>query len=94
MLTLTDHPASVFNSLGYLYMADNEMEKAKNAFDNYLLTAPDNANAYDSMGDYCARMKDYKQAQEDYLKAYDMDPFNFSNSQEKADRMKPLMAGN
>jgi len=92
MLSMNDHPAYVYNSLGYLYMADNQMEKAKESFEKYMQAAPDNANVYDSMGDYYSKVKDFKMAYDSYMKAYEMDSANFSISQEKAEKVKPQMA--
>lgn len=94
MLTLTNDPAPVYNSLGYMYMATNQMDKAKESFEKYLEADPDNANAYDSMGDYYAKVQDMKNARQSYLKAYEMDSTNFKISHEKAEKLKPQMAGN
>ncbi|HET6557625.1 MAG TPA: tetratricopeptide repeat protein [Prolixibacteraceae bacterium] len=94
MLTLTNDPAPVYNSLGYMYMATNQMDKAKESFEKYLQADPDNANAYDSMGDYYAKVQDLKNAQQSYMKAYEMDSTNFKISHEKADKLKLQMAGN
>lgn len=94
MLTLTNNPAPVYNSLGYMYMATNQMDKAKESFEKYLEADPDNANAYDSMGDYYAKVQDMKNARQSYLKAYEMDSINFKISHEKAEKIKPQMAGN
>lgn len=94
MLSLTNDPAPVYNSLGYMYMATNQMDKARESFEKYLEADPDNANAYDSMGDYYAKMQDMKNAQQSYLKAYEMDSSNFKISHEKAEKLKTQMAGN
>jgi len=92
ILSLNDKAEPVYNSLGYLYMADNQMDKAKDAFEKYMKAFPDNANVYDSMGDYYAKMQEYKKAHDSYAKAYDMDSTNFSISHEKAEKIKPQMA--
>lgn len=94
MLSLTNNPAPVYNSLGYMYMATNQMDKAKESFEKYIQADPDNANAYDSMGDYYAKEQDFKNAQQSYLKAYEMDSTNFKVSHEKAEKLKTQMAGN
>lgn len=58
-----------YNSLGYTYMALNEMDKAKIAFEKYLSLAPAEANAYDSMGEYYLMVKDYAKSAEYYDRA-------------------------
>lgn len=92
MLSLTDKPGPVYNMMGYVYMASNQMDKAKDSFEKYLQAEPDNANAYDSMGDYYARAQDFDNAQQSYLKAYDMDSTNFMISHEKAEKIKEQVA--
>ncbi|MGE5394997.1 MAG: tetratricopeptide repeat protein [Candidatus Saccharibacteria bacterium] len=92
MLSLTDNPGPVYNIMGYAYMATNQMDKAKDAFEKYLRTEPDNANAYDSMGDYYAKSQDFDQAQQSYMRAYQMDSTNFMISHEKAEKIKEQVA--
>lgn len=92
MLTLTDRPAPVYNSMGYAYMATNQMDKAREAFEKYIKADPENANAYDSMGDYYAKSQEFENARQSYLKAYEMDSVNFMISQKKADQMKEQVA--
>lgn len=94
MVPLTNNPAPVYNSLGYMYMETNQMTKAKEAFEKYIQADPDNANAYDSMGDYYAKEQDFKNARQSYMKAYTMDSTNFKVSHEKAEKLKTQMAGN
>ena len=92
MLDKNKQATPVYNSLGYLYMADNQMDKARESFEKYMQSDPDNANAYDSMGDYYSKVQDFKMAHDSYMKAYEMDSANFSISQEKAAKVKPQMA--
>ena len=61
-----------YNSLGYNYMALEEMGKAKAAFEKYLELAPEEPNAYDSMGEYYMVAKDYAKSAEYYDKAAKM----------------------
>lgn len=91
-LTLTRKQGPIYNAIGYTYMALNQMDKAKEAFDKYLQVAPNSANAYDSMGDYYAKTEDFKDARESYLKAYQMDSTNFMISHEKAEKIKEQVA--
>jgi len=58
-----------YNMLGYNYMALGEMYQAKAAFEKYLELAPDEANAYDSMGEYYMVNKDYAKSAEYYDRA-------------------------
>lgn len=92
MLPLTDKPGPVYNIMGYAYMATNQMDKAKDAFEKYLSEEPDNANAYDSMGDFYAKTQEFDQAQQSYMKAYEMDSTNFMISHEKAEKIKEQVA--
>jgi tetratricopeptide (TPR) repeat protein len=80
-------PAPFYNQLGYACMALNQGEKAGEAFDKYVELAPDNPNAYDSMGDYYIYVKKYELAYESYMKANSMDP---SFSHDKAEAAKQL----
>ena len=92
MRSLTDKPGPVYNIMGYAYMATNQMEKARESFEKYLSEEPDNANAYDSMGDYYAQSQDFDQARQSYLKAYQMDSTNFMISHDKAEKIKEQVA--
>ena len=58
-----------YNTLGYNYMALQEMDKAKAAFEKYLILAPDEPNAYDSMGEYYLNTGDYAKSAEYYGRA-------------------------
>ena len=91
-LEITREPAPIYNALGYAYMATNQMDKAKESFEKYLKAAPNSANAHDSMGDYYAKTQAFEQAQQSYLKAYELDSTNFMISQEKAMKMKEQVA--
>lgn len=91
-LTVTRKPAPIYNAMGYTYMALNQMDKAKESFEKYLKAAPNSANAYDSMGDYYAKTEDFKNAQQSYMRAYELDSTNFMISQEKAGKIKEQVA--
>ena len=88
-LKLTKYPGSVYNGMGYNYMTLNKMEKAKEAFENYIKAEPTNPNCYDSMGDYFVRAEDFKNAYSNFMKAYEMDSVRFKISYEKAMKIKP-----
>ena len=76
----------VNNMMGYKYMDDGQMEKAKQHFEIYLRVYPKSANAHDSYGDYYAKAGDKVKAKEMFLKAYELDK-TFTTSKEKADKL-------
>ncbi len=78
-----------YNSLGYSYMALNEMDKAKAAFEKYLELAPDEANAYDSMGEYYLAVKDYAKSAEYYDRAVEL---GMEGSKQGAAKARAAMA--
>lgn len=61
-----------YNMLGYSEMALGNMDEAKKAFEKYIEMEPDNANAYDSMGEFYMNAEDYKKSAEFYQKAFDL----------------------
>jgi tetratricopeptide (TPR) repeat protein len=76
----------VNNLMGYKYMDDGQMEKAKQHFEIYLRVYPKSANAHDSYGDYYSKAGDKVKAKEMFLKAYEIDK-TFTKSKEKADKL-------
>ena len=88
MLQLTKDQAPIYNSLGYNYMELNKIDEAWTSFEKYIAAAPKNPNAYDSMGDYYVKTKDYKKAHAYFSKAYRMDTINFKFSNEKANKLE------
>jgi len=90
-LQLTKSPGPIYNGLGYNYMTLNKMDKAKEAFENYIKAEPNNPNCYDSMGDYFAKAEDYKNAYSNFMKAYQMDSIRFKFSHDKAMKIKPKL---
>jgi Tfp pilus assembly protein PilF len=88
MLKLTNDPAPVYNALGYNSLEQNNIDEALAWFEKYLAAAPKNPNAYDSMGDYYAKARDYQKAHTYYHKAFRMDSINFKMSYDKAEALK------
>ncbi len=83
-IMLNPEVASLHNTKGYLYLEENELDKAKEAFDKYIEMAPDKANPYDSKGDYFMATKAYDEAAMSYQKAFDMNnDFAFSKTKHK-----------
>lgn len=80
-----------YNQVGYAYMDLEEFDKAEKALDTYIRLAPDQANPYDSKGDYFLKTEQYEQAAESYLKAYEIDPEVFPNNEKKAEKARMRM---
>lgn len=77
-----------YNQLGYAYMDLEDFEKAEEALDNYIRLAPDQGNPYDSKGDYFMATKQYDEAYDSYMKAFEMDSaFEVSKKKAKKARM-------
>lgn len=79
-----------YNQLGYAYSELEEFELAEEALDNYIRLAPDQANPYDSKGDYYMETKQYEKAYDSYMKAYEIDSYTFGVSKKKAKKAKLL----
>jgi tetratricopeptide (TPR) repeat protein len=77
---------SVNNALGYAYMEDGQMKKAKQHFESYVRAYPNAPNAYDSYADYYVKAGDKAKAKEMYLKAYELDN-TWIESKKRADEL-------
>ena len=88
LATLSPDFGSTYNILGYAYMRKKEMEKAKSAFDKYLVASPKDANPYDSMADYFMANKEYKNAAEYYDKAFEK---GMSGASERAAKAREML---
>ncbi len=64
------------NTFGYVKMASGEMDKAQIAFRINTILYPENANVFDSMGDFYARNNKSIDAKENYQKALQLAPSN------------------
>ncbi len=69
MVDLLPDYAPVHNNLGYFHLQREEMEEAKASFEKYIALAPDEANAYDSMGEFYMINGDYTSSAKYYLEA-------------------------
>lgn len=77
ILRLPHYPTLIFDAMGKNYMRMNQMDKAKQAFDQYMKAEPTNAIAYNSMGNYYVQMEDYESAYDQYMKAYKLDSIQY-----------------
>jgi tetratricopeptide (TPR) repeat protein len=68
--------ASELNTYGYVLMSAHEMQKAGIVFKLNAQLYPDNANVFDSFGEYYLRTGNKSLAKENYLKVLQIDPGN------------------
>lgn len=59
----------ILNTMGYLYMAMGQSEKARVAFEKYVYVRPNEANPYDSFGDFYYNTGHFAKAEAYYRKA-------------------------
>ena len=64
------------NSLGYVWMAAGEMDRALLAFELNALLFPDNANVYDSLGEIHLKLNNRAAAKSYYTKVLELQPGN------------------
>jgi len=88
LVALRPDYGSPYNTIGYIYLGDEEMDKSKAAFENYIRLSPKEANAHDSMGDYYMAVKDYAKAAEHYDKAV---AIGMDASKERAAKAREMM---
>jgi len=70
---------NMYNSLGYYYLGENEIDKAIVAFEKQVKLKPKSANSYDSLGDGYKAAERWDDAITQYKKALEINP-NFSAS--------------
>ncbi|MFC5046193.1 tetratricopeptide repeat protein [Aquimarina hainanensis] len=73
-VVLDSNYGSGYNILGYAYLNNKELEKAKSAFDNFIRCEPENGNPYDSKADVMLQLGNYKEALTLKQKAYELNP--------------------
>lgn len=88
LVKLAPNHGGGYNMLGYANMNAGNMKAAKKSFKKYIKKYPEEANPYDSMGEYYMNVKDYKNSAKYYQKAADM---GLKTSQAMADEAKSLM---
>lgn len=79
--------APAWNTLGYHWMEKGNMEKAGEAFSNYMRLAPNEANSHDSMGDYLMKSGRFDEAANHYEKAVSL---GMSGSRERAEKARNM----
>ena len=65
-----------FNTLGYRYLYDGEIEKAIGVFKCNVKSFPDSWNVYDSLGEAYAHKGDFELAAKNYEKSIKLNPDN------------------
>ena len=65
-------PENVINLLGYNYLQNNQIETAVSVFSENVKRYPGSSNVYDSLGEAQENNKQYKLAEKNYQKAYDL----------------------
>ena len=75
------------NMMAYVQMDAGNLDKAEHHLNVYIRVHPDEANAYDSMGDLLVEKGDLEGAKEMYLKASEMHPDFTDVSKRKADEL-------
>jgi len=73
--------------MAYVQMDAGDLDKAEHHLNVYLRVHPDEANAYDSMGDFLVEKGDLEGAKNMYLKASEMHPDFAEVSKQKADEL-------
>lgn len=79
--------APAWNTLGYHWMEKGNMDKAAEAFNNYMRLAPNEANAHDSMGDYLMKANRFDEAANHYDKAVSL---GMTGSRERAEKARNM----
>jgi len=77
-----------YNTMGYMYMEQKEMDKAKAALEKYVALAPNEPNAYDSLAEFYLVAKDYAKSAEYYDKAAGM---GLTEAKDRADKARRTM---
>lgn len=77
-----------YNTLGYIHLKKMEMDKSKIAFEQYIRLAPNEPNAYDSMGEFYTEAKDYAKSADYYDKAAAM---GLPDAKERADKARAMI---
>jgi tetratricopeptide (TPR) repeat protein len=70
---LDEKYGSGYNILGYAYINHGELNKAEEAFENFIKSEPENGNAYDSKGDLMRQLGRYEDALKLKQRAFELD---------------------
>jgi len=71
---LNPHNSPALNLLVYLYINQSEYGKARKILEQYVSTFPDEANPYDTFGDYYFMLGNLEEAEAKYARALSIDP--------------------
>ncbi|GGG04394.1 hypothetical protein GCM10011344_00950 [Dokdonia pacifica] len=72
-VALDKNYGSGYNILGYAYINNVELDKAEEAFDNFIKSEPENGNPYDSKADLMLQLGKYNEALKLKQKAFELD---------------------
>ena len=78
------------NQLGYQYLNQNETQKSISLFNLFVSLFPENANAYDSLGEAYFIHKDYKNALKNYKQSLVLHPKN-TNAEQFINKINALI---
>lgn len=70
---LDEKYGSGYNILGYAYINNDELNKAEEAFENFIKSEPENGNPYDSKGDLMRQLGKYEEALKLKQRAFELD---------------------
>jgi tetratricopeptide (TPR) repeat protein len=88
LVKLAPNHGGGYNMSGYANMEAGDLKAAKKYFKKYIKKFPEEANSYDSMGEYYFNVRDYKNSAKYYQKAADM---GMEVSKERAEEAKSLI---
>jgi tetratricopeptide (TPR) repeat protein len=88
LVKLAPNHGGGYNMSGYANMEAGDLKAAKKYFKKYIKKFPEEANPYDSMGEYYFNVRDYKNSAKYYQKAADI---GMEVSKERAEEAKSLI---
>lgn len=90
LIKIEPNYAPAYNTLGYYWMEKGNMEKAGEAFSNYMRLSPNEANSHDSMGDYLMKSGRFDEAANHYDKAVSL---GMESSRERSEKARNMAKG-